>query len=159
MRIAILTNAPAPYRTPVFERIAEAPGVEARVFFDSASGAAEERHVGRPRRAGRHGFLFGASPDGRFGEAARRSRAALTVGRRLLTAAEHRNDRKTPPGLVRVRCLPGAAEMSSREEIKLLKKRLPPRNWLRIWWAHSGASDLAIGRSRAWESPNPKSMR
>jgi hypothetical protein len=37
MRIAILTNAPAPYRTPVFERIANAPGVEARVFFDSAS--------------------------------------------------------------------------------------------------------------------------
>lgn len=37
MRIAILTNAPAPYRTPVFERIAKAPGVEARVFFDSAS--------------------------------------------------------------------------------------------------------------------------
>ena len=40
MRIAILTNAPAPYRTPVFERIANAPGVEARVFFDSASDAA-----------------------------------------------------------------------------------------------------------------------
>jgi glycosyltransferase involved in cell wall biosynthesis len=40
MRIAILTNAPAPYRTPVFERIAQTPGVEARVFFDSASGAA-----------------------------------------------------------------------------------------------------------------------
>ncbi len=39
MRIAILTNAPAPYRTPVFERIAKAPGVEARVFFDSASEA------------------------------------------------------------------------------------------------------------------------
>jgi len=37
MRIAILTNAPAPYRTPVFERIANTPGVEARVFFDSAS--------------------------------------------------------------------------------------------------------------------------
>ena len=39
MRIAILTNAPATYRTPVFERIAKAPGVEARVFFDSASGS------------------------------------------------------------------------------------------------------------------------
>jgi len=44
MRIAILTNAPAPYRTPVFERIAEAPGVEARVFFDSASGSAVVDH-------------------------------------------------------------------------------------------------------------------
>jgi hypothetical protein len=95
MRIAILTNAPAPYRTAVFERI----------------------------------------------------------------AVEHRNDRKIPPGLVRVRCLPGAAEMSSREEIKLLKKRLPPRNWLRICWTPSGASALAIGLSRAWESPNPKNMR
>jgi len=40
MRIAILTNAPAPYRTPVFARIADAPGVEARIFFDSASGSA-----------------------------------------------------------------------------------------------------------------------
>ena len=40
MRIAILTNAPAPYRTPVFERIAKAPGVEARVFLDSASESA-----------------------------------------------------------------------------------------------------------------------
>ncbi len=39
MRIAILTNAPSPYRTPVFERIAKAPGVEARIFFDSASGS------------------------------------------------------------------------------------------------------------------------
>jgi len=39
MRIAILTNAPAPYRTPVFERIAKTPGIEARVFFDSASGS------------------------------------------------------------------------------------------------------------------------
>jgi len=39
MRIAILTNAPTPYRAPVFERIAAAPGVELRVFFDSASGA------------------------------------------------------------------------------------------------------------------------
>ena len=39
MRIAILTNAPAPYRTPVFEQIASASGVEARIFFDSASGA------------------------------------------------------------------------------------------------------------------------
>jgi len=44
MRIAILTNAPAPYRTPVFERIAEAPGVEARVFFDSASGSTVVDH-------------------------------------------------------------------------------------------------------------------
>ena len=44
MRIAILTNAPAPYRTPVFERIANAPGVEARVFFDSASGSAVVDH-------------------------------------------------------------------------------------------------------------------
>jgi len=40
MRIAILTNAPAPYRTPVFERIAKSPGVAARVFFDSASESA-----------------------------------------------------------------------------------------------------------------------
>ncbi len=40
MRIAILTNAPAAYRTAVFERIAAASGVEARIFFDSASGAA-----------------------------------------------------------------------------------------------------------------------
>ncbi len=53
MRIAILTNAPAPYRTPVFERIAAAPGVEARIFFDSASGAAiVERQPGYP-----HEFL------------------------------------------------------------------------------------------------------
>jgi glycosyltransferase involved in cell wall biosynthesis len=53
MRIAILTNAPAPYRTPVFERIAEAPGVEARVFFDSASGSAVvDRQPGYP-----HEFL------------------------------------------------------------------------------------------------------
>jgi len=44
MRIAILTNAPAPYRTPIFERIAETPGVEARVFFDSASGSAVVDH-------------------------------------------------------------------------------------------------------------------
>jgi glycosyltransferase involved in cell wall biosynthesis len=44
MRIAILTNAPAPYRTPVFERIADSPGVEARVFFDSASGSAVVDH-------------------------------------------------------------------------------------------------------------------
>jgi len=44
MRIAILTNAPAPYRTPVFERIAKAPGVEARVFFDSASGSTVVDH-------------------------------------------------------------------------------------------------------------------
>jgi hypothetical protein len=44
MRIAILTNAPAPYRTPIFERIAEAPGIEARVFFDSASGSAVVDH-------------------------------------------------------------------------------------------------------------------
>jgi len=49
MRIAILTNAPAPYRTPVFERIASAAGVEARVFFDSASGAAVvDRQPGYP---------------------------------------------------------------------------------------------------------------
>jgi len=40
MRIAILTNAPAPYRAPLFERIARAPGVESRVFFDAASGSA-----------------------------------------------------------------------------------------------------------------------
>jgi len=53
MRIAILTNAPAPYRTPVFERIAEAPGVEARVFFDSASASAVvDRQPGYP-----HEFL------------------------------------------------------------------------------------------------------
>ncbi|MBW2493495.1 MAG: glycosyltransferase family 4 protein [Deltaproteobacteria bacterium] len=39
MRIAILTNAPTPYRAPVFARIAATAGVEARVFFDSASGA------------------------------------------------------------------------------------------------------------------------
>jgi glycosyltransferase involved in cell wall biosynthesis len=53
MRIAILTNAPAPYRTPVFERIAKAPGVEARVFFDSASGSAVlDRQPGYP-----HEFL------------------------------------------------------------------------------------------------------
>jgi glycosyltransferase involved in cell wall biosynthesis len=49
MRIAILTNAPAPYRTPVFERIAKTPGVEARVFFDSASAAAVvDEHPGYP---------------------------------------------------------------------------------------------------------------
>ena len=53
MRIAILTNAPAPYRTPVFERIARAPGVDARVFFDSASGSAVvDRQPGYP-----HEFL------------------------------------------------------------------------------------------------------
>jgi glycosyltransferase involved in cell wall biosynthesis len=53
MRIAILTNAPSPYRTPVFERIAEMPGVEARIFFDSASGAAVvDRQPGYP-----HEFL------------------------------------------------------------------------------------------------------
>ncbi len=40
MRIAILTNAPAPYRTPVFARIAETAGIDARIFFDFASGAA-----------------------------------------------------------------------------------------------------------------------
>jgi hypothetical protein len=28
MKIAILTNAPSPYRTPVFERIAKTPGGE-----------------------------------------------------------------------------------------------------------------------------------
>ena len=53
MRIAILTNAPAPYRTPVFEHIAEAPGIETRVFFDSASGSAVvDRQPGYP-----HEFL------------------------------------------------------------------------------------------------------
>jgi len=53
MRIAILTNAPAPYRTPVFERIADTPGVEARVFFDSASGSTVvDRQPGYP-----HEFL------------------------------------------------------------------------------------------------------
>jgi glycosyltransferase involved in cell wall biosynthesis len=39
MRIAVLTNVPTPYRAPIFERIAAVPGVDARVFFDSASGA------------------------------------------------------------------------------------------------------------------------
>jgi hypothetical protein len=34
MRIAVLTNAPAPYRVPVFERMAETDGVTLRVFFD-----------------------------------------------------------------------------------------------------------------------------
>lgn len=37
MRLAVLTNAPARYRVPVFERMAEEPGVELAVFFDAAS--------------------------------------------------------------------------------------------------------------------------
>ncbi len=37
MRIAILTNAPASYRNPVFERLGASPGVEARIFFDSVA--------------------------------------------------------------------------------------------------------------------------
>jgi glycosyltransferase involved in cell wall biosynthesis len=57
MRIAFLTNAPAPYRTPVFEHIASADGVEARVFFDSASGAAVvDRQPGYPHESLRPAF-------------------------------------------------------------------------------------------------------
>jgi glycosyltransferase involved in cell wall biosynthesis len=38
MRIAILTNTPAPYRAPVFEHLTASPGTDVRVFFDSAPG-------------------------------------------------------------------------------------------------------------------------
>lgn len=39
MRLAVLTNAPAPYRVPIFERLAREEGVVSRVFFDGASDA------------------------------------------------------------------------------------------------------------------------
>ena len=37
MRVAVLTNAPAPYRVPVFSRLAHEEGVQARFFFDGAT--------------------------------------------------------------------------------------------------------------------------
>jgi glycosyltransferase involved in cell wall biosynthesis len=38
MRLAVLTNAPAHYRVPIFARLAREAGVEARVFFDGSRG-------------------------------------------------------------------------------------------------------------------------
>jgi hypothetical protein len=49
--------------------------------------------------------------------------------------------------------------MLSREKVKALKKRFALKGWFRIRWAHSGASVLAIGLFRVWESPNLKNMR
>ncbi len=40
MRLAVLTNGPAPYRIPIFEELAAQPAVDLQVFFDSASDAA-----------------------------------------------------------------------------------------------------------------------
>ena len=34
MRFAVLTNAPMPYRVPVFERLSREEGTVARFFFD-----------------------------------------------------------------------------------------------------------------------------
>jgi glycosyltransferase involved in cell wall biosynthesis len=39
MRLAVLTNAPAHYRVPIFARLAREEGVHARVFFDAAGAA------------------------------------------------------------------------------------------------------------------------
>jgi glycosyltransferase involved in cell wall biosynthesis len=40
LRLALLTNVPAPYRVPVYAAIAETPGVDLLVAFDGAHGAA-----------------------------------------------------------------------------------------------------------------------
>jgi hypothetical protein len=48
VRLAVLTNAPAHYRVPIFTRLAAEPGVEARVFFDGAPAAANEPALGFP---------------------------------------------------------------------------------------------------------------
>jgi glycosyltransferase involved in cell wall biosynthesis len=42
MRLAVLTNLPAPYRVPLYAALAEAPGVELWVAFDGARSGAPE---------------------------------------------------------------------------------------------------------------------
>jgi hypothetical protein len=52
MRLAVLTNAPAHYRVPIFARLSREEGVETRVFFDGAGAA-------RPPLPFPHEFLGG----------------------------------------------------------------------------------------------------
>ena len=55
MRVAIVTNIPAPYRVPVFARLAEAPGLVLRVFF--CSGREPDRQWNLPELGFDHVFL------------------------------------------------------------------------------------------------------
>ena len=55
MRVAIVTNIPAPYRVPVFACLAEAPGLALRVYF--CSGREPDRQWNLPELGFDHVFL------------------------------------------------------------------------------------------------------
>ena len=66
LRVAIVTNIPAPYRVPVFDRVSQVEGIELTVFY--AARSEPDRQWDLPPIAYRHVFLDGqmVSRSGRF---------------------------------------------------------------------------------------------
>lgn len=55
IRVAMVTNIPAPYRLPIYELLAETPGIELKVFF--CSGREPDRQWDLARLRAPHAFL------------------------------------------------------------------------------------------------------